>query len=214
MKRTIEIVMVIALVALGVAFLFLTGGTKIQDENLGYRRALERKSVAPGEKSELDPKDAVKLAPFLPTPMCVVDRMLELADVDEDDIVYDLGCGDGRIVIAAAKKYGARGVGLDIYPQWIKKSQSNARKAGVESLVEFRLEDATSADISEATIVALYLLPESNDLLRPMLEKQLKPGALVVTHNYHIPGWSDKEVCVESLKDTFGKEHTVFVYRP
>ncbi len=206
--------MVIALVAVGVAFLFLSGGSKIQDGNSGSHRVLDKKGISPGEKSELDPKDAVKLAPFLPTPVCVVDRMLELANVDEDDIVYDLGCGDGRIVIAAAKKYGARGVGLDIYPQWIKKSQSNARKAGVESLVEFRLEDATSADISEATVVSLYLLPESNDLLRPMLEKQLKPGALVVTHNYHIPGWSDKEICVESLKDTFGKEHTVFVYRP
>lgn len=206
--------MVIALVAVGVAFLVVTGGSKIQDGNSGYHRALDKRSITPGEEPELDPKDTVKLAPFLPTPMCVVERMLELADVDEDDIVYDLGCGDGRIVIAAAKKYGARGVGLDIYQQWITKSQSNARKAGVESLVEFRLEDATLADISEATVVTLYLLPESNDLLRPMLEKQLKPGALVVTHNYHIPGWSDKEVCVVSLKDTFGKEHTVFVYRP
>jgi hypothetical protein len=104
-------------------------------------------------------------------------------------------------------------VGLDIFPQWVKKSQSNARKAGVESLVEFRLEDATKADISEATVVTLYLLPESNDLLCPMLEKQLKPGACVVTHNYHMPGWGEKEVCVESLKDEFGKEHMVFVYR-
>jgi SAM-dependent methyltransferase len=214
MKRTIEIVMATALVGVGVAFLFLTGGTKIQHGDSGNHRALDKKSITLGEKPELDLNDTVKLAPFLPTPMCVVDKMLELADVDDNDIVYDLGCGDGRIVIAAAKKYGARGVGLDIYPQWIKKSQTNAKKAGVESSVEFRLEDAMSADISEATVVALYLLPESNDLLRPMLEKQLKPGALIVTHNYHISGWSDKEVCVETLKDSFGKEHTVFVYRP
>lgn len=206
--------MVIALIGVGVTFLFLTGSPKIRDGNSGYHVALDKRGVASREKAELDPADTVKLAPFLPTPMCVVDKMLELADVDQDDVVYDLGCGDGRIVIAAAEKYGARGVGLDIYPQWIKKSQSNARKAGVESLVEFRLEDATLADISEATVVALYLLPESNDLLRPVLERQLKPGSLVVTHNYHIPGWSNKEVCVESLKDGFGKEHTVFVYRP
>jgi SAM-dependent methyltransferase len=206
--------MLTALLGIGSAVLFSTGGSKNQDGNSGYSVALDEKNVAFGEKQEVDPKDTVKLAPFLPTPMCVVDKMLELADVHGNDIVYDLGCGDGRIVIAAAKKYGARGVGLDIFPQWIRKSQSNAKKAGVESLVEFRLEDATKADISEATVVALYLLPESNDLLRPMLEKQLKPGACVVTHNYHIPGWGDKEVCVESLKDDSGKEHFVFVYRP
>lgn len=207
--------MIIALIGIGVAVLFLTQGPQDRIENLEYRDSGAIKSTPPGEKtSELNLATAVKLAPFLPTPMCVVEKMLELAEVDQNDIVYDLGCGDGRIVITAAERYGAHGVGMDIFPQWVKKSQSNARKAGVESLVEFRLEDATMADISEATVVALYLLPESNDLLRPKLEKQLKPGACVVTHNYHIPGWSDKEVKVEYLKDEYGKEHTVFVYRP
>jgi len=213
-KRTIEIVMVIALIGIGAAVLLLTGESRNQNGNPGYRVDIDMKGVSLGENSpELDPANSVKLAPFLPTPMCVVEKMLELADVDENDIVYDLGCGDGRIVIAAAEKYGAHGVGLDIFLQWVKKSQSNAQKAGVDSLLEFRLEDATKADISEATVVSLYLLPETNDLLRPMLEKQLKPGARVVTHNYHMPGWGDKEVCVESIKDEFGKEHMVFVYR-
>jgi len=207
--------MIIALIGIGAAVLFMTGGSKDQVGNLGYHVDQDTQSAAPGMNvSELNPATTVKLAPFLPTPMCVVEKMLELAEVDQDDIVYDLGCGDGRIVIAAAERYGAHGVGLDIFPQWIKKSQLNARKAGVESLVEFRLEDATMADVSEATVVALYLLPASNDLLRPMLEKQLKPGSCVVTHNYHIPGWSDKEIKVEYLKDEYGKEHTVFVYRP
>ena len=207
--------MVIALIVIGAAVLLLTGESKNQDGNPGYHVDLDMYGVSLAENSaDLDPADTVKLAPFLPTPMCVVEKMLELAEVDRNDIVYDLGCGDGRIVIAAAEKYGAHGVGLDIFPQWVKKSQSNAQKAGVDSLVEFRLEDATKADISEATVVALYLLPETNDLLRPMLEKQLKAGSCVVTHNYHIPGWGDKEVKVESLKDEFGKEHTVFVYRP
>ena len=207
--------MIIALIGIGAAVLFMTGGSKDQVGNLGYHVAQDSKREDSGKNvSELNPATTVKLAPFLPTPMCVVEKMLELAEVDQDDIIYDLGCGDGRIVIAAAERYGAHGVGLDIFPQWIKKSQSNARKAGVESLVEFRLEDATMADISEATVVALYLLPASNDLLRPMLEKQLKPGSCVVTHNYHIPGWGDKEVKVEFLKDEYGKEHTVFVYRP
>jgi SAM-dependent methyltransferase len=214
-KRTIEIVMVIALIGIGAVVLLQTGESREHDGNLGFHVDPDTQSVLSGDNSaRLDPADTVKLAPFLPTPMCVVEKMLELAEVDESDIVYDLGCGDGRIVIAAAERYGAHGVGLDIFPQWVKKSQSNARKAGVDSLVEFRLEDATMADISDATVVALYLLPESNDLLRPMLEKQLKSGVLVVTHNYHVPGWGDKEVKVESLKDEFGKEHTVFVYRP
>lgn len=213
MKRAFEIVLMMALVGVGITFLFLKGGSKIIKENSGYQSEPNRGSFAPEGKPSFDPTHTLKLAPFLPTPMCVVDKMLELADVDENDIVYDLGCGDGRIVISAAKKYGAHGVGLDIFPQWVKKSRENARKAGVDSIVEFRLEDATKADISEATVVALYLLPESNDLLRPMLEKQLKPGARVVTHDYHIPGWGDKEICVRSLDDDSGKEHSVFVYR-
>jgi SAM-dependent methyltransferase len=212
-KRTIEIVLVIALIGVGVAFLFLTGGSKVIEKKSGFHPALDKNSINAEEKPPLDPANTVKLAPFLPTPMCVVEKMLELADVNENDIVYDLGCGDGRIVITAAKKYGAHGVGLDVFPQWIKKSRENARKAGVDSIVEFRLEDATKADISEATVVALYLLPKSNELLRPMLEEQLKLGACVVTHDYHVPGWGDKEVRVGSLKDGAGKEHTVFLYR-
>jgi SAM-dependent methyltransferase len=212
-KRTIEIMLVVLLIGLGSAALLLTGRSDHNKSDLKFDPFKETLSMHLNEGSALNPADAVKLAPFLPTPMCVVEKMLEMAEVDKKDIVYDLGCGDGRIVITAAKKYGAHGVGLDIYPQWMKKSQSNARKAGVESLVKFRLQDATKADISEATVVTLYLLPESNDLLRPLLEKQLKPGARVVSHNYHIAGWGNKEVCVESLKDDSGNEHTVFVYR-
>lgn len=213
MKRTIEIVLLIALVGLGSAGLLLTGGSNHKRSDLRRDLGEEALRTHLDKGSVLNPADAVKLAPFLPTPMCVVEKMLELADVDENDIVYDLGCGDGRIVIKAAEKYGARGVGLDIFEQWINKSRSNARKAGVDWLVEFRLEDATRADFSEATVVALYLLPESNERLRPMLEKQLKPGACVITHNYHIPGWSDREVQIESLKDELGKEHRVFLYK-
>jgi len=206
-------VLVVALIGLGCAVLLLTGGSDHNKSDLEFDLSEESLRTRLDENAALNPAAAVKLAPFLPTPMCVVEKMLELAEVDENDIVYDLGCGDGRIVITAAKKYGAHGVGLDIFPQWVKKSQSNARKAGVESLVKFRLQDATKADISEATIVTLYLLPESNDMLRPLLENQLKPGACVVSHNYHIAGWGNKEVRVESLKDDSGKEHTVFVYR-
>jgi len=153
------------------------------------------------------------LAPFVPTPMEVVDRMLELAGLEADDVLYDLGCGDGRIVITAARTYGCRGVGIDIDPARIRESKAGARRNGVRALVEFREADAMKVDISRATVVTLYLLPESNALLRPKFEKELEPGTLVISHNYHVPGWEDREVRSEIVKDAEGKEHTLFVYR-
>lgn len=157
--------------------------------------------------------DQVDLAPFVPTPMVVVEKMLEVAQVDKDDIVYDLGCGDGRIVIMAAKKYGARGVGIDLDPQRISESKLAAAEAGVEHLVEFRMEDATKADFSEATVVTLYLLTESNRILRPELERQLSPGALVVSHNYPIPGWEEKEIEFITIMDDIDEEHYIYLYQ-
>ncbi len=157
--------------------------------------------------------DVEDLAPYLATPMEVVEKMLQMAEVDATDVLYDLGCGDGRFVITAAKKYGARGVGVDIDPQRIRESLRGAQDAGVEELVTFRLEDATKTDLSEATVLALYLLPESNELLRPKFEKQLKPGTYVVTHNYRIPGWEEKEVDAVAMLDLRGKNHTIFLYR-
>jgi SAM-dependent methyltransferase len=157
--------------------------------------------------------DVEDLAPYLATPREVVEKMLQMAKVDGNDVLYDLGCGDGRIVITAAKKYGARGVGVDIDPERIRESLRGAREAGVDKLVEFRLEDATKTDLSEATVLALYLLPESNALLRPKFEKQLKPGTYVVTHNYRIPGWEDKEIDAVSMGDLRGKNHTIFLYQ-
>jgi SAM-dependent methyltransferase len=156
--------------------------------------------------------DVVDLAPYVPTPDEVVDKMLELSGVTARDVVYDIGCGDGRIVIAAARKYGVRGVGIDLDKKRIDESIANARKAGVERLVRFICEDATRADVSEATVVTLYLLSESNALLRPMLEKQLRPGSRVVSHNYAIAGWEDKQVVATSVRDGEGKSHSIFVY--
>jgi SAM-dependent methyltransferase len=153
------------------------------------------------------------LAPFVPTPMVVVDKMLELGEVDKDDILYDLGCGDGRIVITAAKKFGTRGVGIDLDPQRIEESRSSAQEEGVDGLLEFRLQDVMKADIRQATVVTLYLLPESNALLRPLLEEQLRPGTLVVSHNYSIPGWQDREANYVTLQDGTGQDHTIFVYK-
>lgn len=158
-------------------------------------------------------EDAVDLAPFVPTPMAVVEKMLEMAKVTKEDVVYDLGCGDGRIVVTAAKKYGARGVGIDLDPRRIAESQERARREGVTNLVRFLQQDVMKADFSEATVVTLYLLPESNELLRPLLEKQLKEGARVVSHNYEIPGWEQKQAGYEVVKAEDGTEHTIYLYR-
>jgi predicted RNA methylase len=156
--------------------------------------------------------DVVDLAPFVPTPGEVVDKMLEMAGVTARDVLYDIGCGDGRIVITAARKYGAHGVGIDLDKTRIDESVANARKAGVEHLVRFVCMDATRADVSEATVVTLYLLSESNQLLRPMLEKQLRPGSRIVSHNYAIAGWENREIAATSVKDEGGKSHSIFVY--
>lgn len=157
--------------------------------------------------------DAEDLAPWVPTPMAVVDRMMEMAEVDSETVLYDLGCGDGRIVIEAAKRFGARGIGVDIDPVRIDESEKNAKKEGVEHLVEFILGDVMKIDFSRATVVAIYLLPESNELLRPLFEKQLRKGAFVVTHNYDIPGWEDNEEDFDTVVAKEGEEHDIYLYR-
>lgn len=121
---------------------------------------------------------------YVPTPHEVVDRMLDVAKVRPLDVVYDLGCGDGRMVIAAAKKYGTRGVGVDLDPARIREARANAKAAGVEKLVTFRVEDMFQTDIREATVVMLYLLPDLNRRLKPKLFEQLRPGARVVSHDF------------------------------
>ncbi|HOW84650.1 MAG TPA: methyltransferase domain-containing protein [Candidatus Aminicenantes bacterium] len=156
--------------------------------------------------------DAVDLAPWVPTPQAVVDRMLELAGVTDKDVLYDIGCGDGRIVITAARRYGARGVGIDIDKSQIEASERNAAAAGVERQVKFVDMDATKADISEATVVTLYLLPESNALMRPLLEAQLRPGSRVVCHNYVIPGWEAKQAQAETMDADDGDKHHIYLY--
>jgi SAM-dependent methyltransferase len=122
--------------------------------------------------------------PYVPTPPEIVERMLSLGRVAKDDLLYDLGCGDGRIVVSAAKERGAHGVGIDLNPVRIAEANENARKAGVEKMVTFKVGNLFEADLSPATVVTLYLLPSVNRQLRPRLWKQLKVGTRVVSHDF------------------------------
>ena len=126
---------------------------------------------------------------FVPTPQEVVMEMLQMARVTKDDVLYDLGCGDGRIVITAAKVYGARGVGVDIDPVRIKESNENAIKAGVADRVKFIQHDLFEINLSEATVVSLYLLSELNLRLRPKLFRELRPGTRIVSHEFDMDDW-------------------------
>lgn len=130
------------------------------------------------------PKEALPTVPYVPTPQEVVDKMLQMARVGAKDVVYDLGCGDGRIVVTAARRFGARGVGIDLNPERIAEANANARAAKVEHKVKFMTGDLFQADFSEATVVMLYLLPAVNAALRPQLWKQLKVGTRVVSHEF------------------------------
>lgn len=130
-----------------------------------------------------------KDVPYVPTRMATVEEMLRLANVTGDDVVFDLGCGDGRIVIAAAEKYGARGVGIDIDPVRIGEAEAYAKKAGVTDKVRFIRGDLFQADLTEATVVTLYLLPSVNVRLRPKLLDELRPGTPVVSHDFDMAEW-------------------------
>lgn len=140
--------------------------------------------------------DTPKLdVPYVPTPQPVVDKMLDLAKVGKKDVLYDLGCGDGRIVITAAKERGARGTGIDINPARIQEAKANAKEAGVSDKVDFKVGDLFQSDFSKATVVTLYLLPDINRKLRPQLWKQLKVGTRVVSHDFDMgPEWPPEKV--------------------
>ncbi len=172
------------------------------------------KKEKPKVEPKVEPKKTVKLdVPFVATPQKVVDEMLKLANVKEGDVVYDLGCGDGRIVIAAVKDFKAkRGVGVELSPERVKLSKENAEKAGLKDKVEIREGDVLKIkDLSDANVVMLYLLPDVNEKLRPMLRKTLKPGSRVVSHDFDMgEEWKpDKEVTV---KDETGRLHTLFLW--
>jgi len=152
--------------------------------------------------------------PYVPTTPEAVEAMLKLGEVKKTDILYDLGCGDGRIVITAAKMFGTRGVGIDIDPQRIKEAQANAKQAGVENLVRFELNDLFEAKFSEATVVTLFLLPRINLKLKPKLLEQLKPGTRVVSNTFDMGDWkAEKESSVDNEDFDTGLSRKFFLWR-
>jgi SAM-dependent methyltransferase len=170
---------------------------------LAVIRPLGAQEVATEAKKEPD-------VIFVPTPQDVVDKMLELAAVKKNDLVYDLGCGDGRIVVTAAKKAGCRAVGFDIDPERLRESRDNVKKNGVEELVRIEEKDIFKVDLSAASVVTLYLLPELNVRLIPQLQK-LKPGSRIVSHDFRMKGVKpDKVVKLRSKEDQAA--HKIFLW--
>jgi SAM-dependent methyltransferase len=147
--------------------------------------------------------------PYVPSKPEVVSEMLRMAKVAKDDLLYDLGCGDGRIVITAAQLFGTRGVGIDIDPERIKESKENAAEAGVSNLVKFFEQDIFEADFHEASVVSLYLLTSVNLRLRPKLLTQLRPGTRVVSHNYAMDTWKPDDSAVVMVND---QSHNVYLW--
>jgi uncharacterized protein (TIGR03000 family) len=148
--------------------------------------------------------------PFVPTPQDVVDKMLELAGVKKDDVVYDLGCGDGRIVVTAAKKYGCKAVGFDIDPDRVKDSRANVTKNDVEKLVTIERRDIYKVDLKPASVVTLYLFPEVNVKLIPQLEK-LKAGSRIVSHDFDMEGVKPKQTVTVTSKED-GRDHKIYLW--
>lgn len=147
---------------------------------------------------------------YVGSPRDVVAKMLNMVKVTKDDVLYDLGCGDGRIVVAAAKKYGCRGVGYDINPVRIREALENVKRNGVEDLVKIERKDIFTLDLSEASVITLYLLPSMNAKLIPQFKK-LKPGSRIVAHDYAIEGYpADKTITMTSKEDAV--EHYIYVW--
>ncbi len=165
-----------------------------------------REGINPLPRTEERIPDVV----FVPTPMEVVDEMLKLANVHKGDVVYDLGCGDGRIVVEAAKKYGVKAVGFDIDPKRVKEAQENVRKNKVDNLVAIKQADIFSLDLRDASVVTLYLLPSLNVKLMPQLEK-LRPGSRVVSHDFDMKGAKPKQVVRVRPKNS-SREHLVYLW--
>jgi protein-L-isoaspartate O-methyltransferase len=164
-------------------------------------------AVLAAQKPDFHPN---QLAPYVPSPHQIVERMLELAKIKPGEKVYDLGSGDGRVVIAAAQKYDAKAVGIELSSRLVRSSQEEIKRLGLADKASVVHGDVFEADLGDADVVILYLMRDSNNTLKPKLEKSLKPGTRVISHDYEIEGW--KPVAEEKV-DAFRRGHKIYVYR-
>jgi len=192
-----------------ISFAGTMNGKKLTGELTSPRGTRTVEGVKKGRRQASKPSRKPDVV-FVPTPHEVVKKMLEMAQVKQTDLVYDLGCGDGRIVVAAAKEYGCKGVGYDINPKRVRESLENVEKSGVGHLVRIEQEDIFTLDLSEANVITLYLLPKLNVKLIPQLEK-LKPGSRIVSHDFAMRGVKPDKVVTVTIDDS-RQEHTVYLW--
>lgn len=150
-----------------------------------------------------------KLAPFVPSPQPIVDRMLDIADVKTGETVYDLGCGDGRILITAAQRFRAKGVGIEISDKLVRSTSDQIKRLNLQDQIKVIHGNLMDVNLQQADVVTLYLETGSNDMLRPNLEKQLRPGTRVVSHDFAVRGWKPSKV--EQI-DAHNRKHTIYLY--
>jgi Methyltransferase domain len=181
---------------LSVVSLGITGCTTPQQNSEAETQqpaVIVQQTDTPTPTTTAQPQERPADVPYVPTPQSVVDTMLKVAKVGKNDVLYDLGSGDGRIVVTAAQKFGTQGVGIDIDPERIAEANQNAQKAGVSDRVKFVQQDLFNTDLSKATVVTLYLLPDVNLKLRPKLFKELKPGTRIVSHAFDMGDWKPQQ---------------------
>ena len=188
----------------------LVAGVGVWTAAVGYRSWIE------GQFDSRPPKRTPLNAPYIPSPQDVVDKMLEAAELDEHDVVFDLGCGDGRIVITAAKRYGCRGVGFEYDPKIAELARANVEKAGVADLVSIEQRDIFTiepAELNQASAITLYLLPWMNEKLMPQLER-LEPGKVILSHDWDLPGIEpDRIERLDSQFDNSRVEHRIYAWK-
>lgn len=196
---SLQRMLIILAAGIGSVGLGLMGYSQIRETDSNAEQPTITSQAAPATQdtqpgSTTQPPTRSPDVPYVPTPQAVVDEMLRLAKVTKNDRLYDLGSGDGRIVITAAKQYGISGVGVDIDPTRVKEATENAKQAGVSDRVEFRQQDLFQTDFKDATVVTLYLLPQINLRLRPKLLSELRPGTRIVSHAFDMGNWKPEKV--------------------